>query len=60
MSKEKTIDINYTYVKTPVRITVGGKTYPNTGWNHKVVREYWETGDPKVLDNLKDFVLEFS
>lgn len=54
------IDINHTYVKTPVRITVGGKTYPNTKWNHDVVREYWDTLDPKVLDKLKDFALDLS
>jgi hypothetical protein len=51
------IDINHTFVKTPVRITVGGKKYPITQFNIDVVREYWDTHDPKVLDKLNDFVL---
>lgn len=56
----RTIDINHTFVKTPVRITIDGKNYPITGWNVKVINEYWETGDETVLDKLKDFALELS
>lgn len=55
----KSIDINHTRIKVPVRITVDGKNYPITQWNIKVVQEYWETDDEAVLDKLKDFALEF-
>ena len=55
----KNIDINHTFVKVPIRITIDGKNYPITGWNIKVINEYWETNDEAVLDNLKDFVLDF-
>jgi hypothetical protein len=51
------IDIGHTFVKIPVRITVGGKKYPITQFNIDIVREYWDTKDPKVLDKLNDFVL---
>lgn len=57
MSKQ--IDINHTFIKTPVRITIDGKNYPITRLNVKVVKEYWLTGDETVLDKLKDFALEF-
>lgn len=53
------IDIQAIFVKTPVKITVGGKDYPNTKWNHDVVRKYWEALDPKILSDLKDFAPEF-
>lgn len=58
MGENKNIDIKVALVRTPVKITVDGKTYPNTQWNYNVVREYWKTDDPKVLDNLKDFSLD--
>lgn len=57
MSKQ--IDINHTFIKTPVRISIDGKNYPITKWNIDVVNEYWETGDEAVLDKLKDFALVF-
>jgi hypothetical protein len=53
MSKQ--IDINHTFVKIPVRITVDGVTYPRNQHNINVVKEYWETGDEAVLDKLVDF-----
>lgn len=56
----KTIDINHTFVKMPVRITIDGKTYPLTKWNVDVVNEYWETDDEAVLDKLKAFSLDLS
>lgn len=55
----KTIDINHTFVKTPVRITVDGTTYPLTKRNIDVVREYWETDDESVLEKLSEVVLVF-
>lgn len=56
----KNIDINHTFVKVPVRITVDGTNYPITGWNIEVVNKYWETKDESILDRLKSFVLETS
>jgi hypothetical protein len=53
MSKD--ININHTFVKTPVRITVDGVTYPLNGHNIEIVRKYWDTEDEKVLDKLVDF-----
>jgi hypothetical protein len=52
------IDIEHVLVKTPTKITIDGKVYPITGWNNKVVGEYWHTGDEKVLEDLKDWSLE--
>jgi len=39
----KAIDINHTFVKTPVRITIDGKNYPITRRNIEIVNEYWDT-----------------
>lgn len=52
MSKQ--IDINHTYVKVPIRITVDGVTYPRHQRNIEIVKEYWETGDESVLDKLTE------
>lgn len=53
------IDINYTMIKTPVRITIDGKNYPIHQWNIDIVKKYWDTKDESVLKDLKDFSLDF-
>ena len=55
----KAIDINHTFVKTPVRITIDGKNYPITRRNIEIVNEYWDTNDETVLDKLHEIVLSF-
>jgi hypothetical protein len=57
MSKD--IDIQTTFVKVPTRITVGGKKYPITQHNIKVVNEYWLTGEKTVLDKLNEYSIVF-
>lgn len=55
----KDIKISDVMVRTPNVIQVDGIIYPRTVHNVKVVREYWETNDERVLDKLSEIVLEF-
>lgn len=56
----KTVNISYIIVKMPDKIEVDGVLYPRTQWNVNVVREYWDTGDEKILDKLSNVVLDLS
>lgn len=55
----KQVDIKYVAVQTPITIVVDGVEYPITGRNIDIVREYEQTKNESVLDNLSTMVLSF-
>lgn len=55
----KKIDINFSFVKMPVRITIDDVNYPITQHNLNVVRRYWENNDESELDKLSTVSLIF-
>lgn len=55
----KAVKVEYTNVRVPTSIVVDGISYPITGRNVDIVREYIKTKDDLVLDKLSEAVISF-
>lgn len=58
-NQSKPIHIEKTTISVPTKIEVDGVDYPITQYNIDIVRQYWVSGDEKILEKLSNVSLVF-